>query len=261
MSSATAISIPRESTPSLACGPSYDLSSQTAFNPAPVVFVIDDDTHSQESLGLLIRSQGWMLRIFGSAPELLAWPRPVVPNCLILACTPACTSHTDTQRRIARARPEMPIIAASGDIDIPTTVQVIKAGAIDFLIKPYNSELLLGAIRQSLKRSRLILDGDIEIRNLWNRYELLTPRERDVMALVVSGLLNKEVGGELGISEITVKFHRGNLMRKMKAESFAGLVNMAARLRIKVPSECRSGRESSANICRVAPRRCELVPL
>jgi FixJ family two-component response regulator len=232
MSSAATITIPLKNVPSLARVPSYDLNSQKVPNSAPVVFVIDDDAYVQESLEPLICSQGWIVQTFESAQELLARPRPVVPNCLILAYTPSCSSSIEVQKRIARTRPEMPIIVVSGYVDIPTTVQVIKAGAIDFLIKPYNSELLLGAIRQSLKRSRLTLDGEIEIRNLWNCYELLTPRERQVMALVVSGLLNKQVGGELGISEITVKFHRGNLMRKMKAESFAELVNMAIRLHI-----------------------------
>lgn len=236
MSPATTIAIPLKSAPSLARVPSYDLNSQKVPNSAPVVFIIDEDTYVQESLELLIRSQGWMAQPFESAQELLAWPRPVVPNCLILAYAPSCSSSIEIQKRIARTRPEMPIIVVSGDVDIPTTVQVIKAGAIDFLIKPYNSELLLGAIRQSLKRSRLTLDGEIEIHNLWNCYELLTNRERQVMSGVVSGLSNKQVGGELGISEITVKFHRGNLMRKMKADSLAELVSMAARLRIKGPS-------------------------
>ena len=231
MSSAATIAIPVKSATSLARDPSYD--SQKVPNSAPVVFVVDDDTYVQESLELLIRSQGWVAQTFESVQELLAWPQPVVPNCLILAYTPSCSSSIEVQKRITRTRPEMPIIVVSGYVDIPTTVQVIKAGAIDFLVKPYNSDLLLGAVRQSLKRSRLTLDGEIAIRNLWNRYELLTPRERQVMALVVSGLLNKQVGGELGIREITVKFHRGNLMRKMKANSFAELVNMAARLRIK----------------------------
>jgi FixJ family two-component response regulator len=240
MSPVATIAIPLENAASLAGVPSYDLNLQRARNSAPVVFVIDGDPYVQESLELLIRSQGWIARTFESAQELLAWPRPVVPNCLILAYTPSRSSSIEVQKRIARQRPEMPIIVVSGYIDIPMTVQVIKAGAIDFLIKPFNSELLQGAIRQSLKRSRRALDGEIEIHNLWNRYELLTLRERQVLALVVSGLLNKQVGGELGISEITVKFHRGNLMRKMKAKSFAELVNMATRLRINGASGAKA---------------------
>jgi FixJ family two-component response regulator len=209
-----------------------DFESRTAVPIAPTVFVVDDDIRVRESLELLIRSQGWESQTFESARDVLMWPRSLAPKCLILAYTPPFSNCLEIQKRIARTRPELPIIVISDCADIPTTIQVFKAGALDFLIKPCNNDLLLCAIRQSLTRSRVTLEQEMEMQNLQSRYALLTLRERQVMALVASGLLNKQVGGELGISEITVKFHRGNLMRKMKADSFAELVNMAARLRI-----------------------------
>jgi FixJ family two-component response regulator len=137
----------------------------------------------------------------------------------------------ETQRKIARERVEIPIIVISGCGDIPTTVQAMKAGAVDFLLKPFSNTLLLAAIRESLEFSRAALDREMEMRNLRDRYASLTPREQQVMVLVVSGLLNQQVGGELGISEITVKAHRGQVMQKMKANSLADLVRMVARLR------------------------------
>jgi FixJ family two-component response regulator len=143
---------------------------------------------------------------------------------------PSCSSSIEVQKQIARARPEMPIIVVSGYPDTPTTVQAIKAGAIDFLVKPFSNDLLLGAIRQSLGHSRVALRREMAMWNLRHRYALLTPREKQVMALVVTGLLNKQIGGELGISEITVKGHRGQLMQKMKATSVADLVRMATTL-------------------------------
>ena len=159
------------------------------------------------------------------------WPRSLVPTCLILAHNSSYSNCLEIQKRFARTRPETPIIVISSCADIPTTVQVIKAGAVDLLVKPCSNDMLLGAIRHSLQRSRVALDREMGMHNLRSRYGLLTPRERQVMALVVSGLLNKQVGGELGISEITVKGHRGQVMEKMKASSVADLVKMAVKLR------------------------------
>ena len=199
--------------------------------PAPTVFVVDDDVCVRESLDLLIRSEGWQVETFESPGELLSRPRPVVPSCLILSlCIPGLNG-LEVQRQIARERAEMPIIVISGYGDVPTTVQAMKAGAVDFLVKPLGNDVLLSAIRQSLERSRVALDREMEMRDLRDCYTSLSPRERQVMALVVSGLLNKQIGAKLGISEITVKAHRGQVMQKMKADSLADLVRMGARLR------------------------------
>jgi FixJ family two-component response regulator len=202
----------------------------------PTVFVIDEDISVQESLELLIRSEGLQPETFASPQEFLAQTRPLVPNCLILGLYLPDPNSLEVQKQIARERGEMPIIIISDYGDIPSTVQAMKAGAVDFLQKPLSHALLLSAICQSLERSRAALDTEIEMRSLRNCYALLTPRERQVMALVVSGLLNKQVGGELGISEITVKGHRGQVMQKMKANSLADLVRMAAKIRPARPA-------------------------
>jgi FixJ family two-component response regulator len=197
----------------------------------PIVFVVDDDVSVRESLELLIRCEGWQPEMFASAQAFLDYPQVHIPNCLVLDVSLPGLTGLDLQRRIAGERTDMPIIFITGHGDVPTTVQAMKAGAVEFLTKPFRDDVLLRAIRQALERSRVALGHAAEMRVLRDRYATLSQRERQVMALVVSGLLNKQVGGELGISEITVKAHRGKVMRKMKADSLADLVKMAARLR------------------------------
>jgi len=184
----------------------------------------------RESLELLVQVSGWQAETFASAREFLARPRAVVPSCLILDVSLPDLNGLDLQRRIAVDRADMPIIVITGHGDVPMSVQAMKAGAIEFLTKPFDDEVLLNAIRHALERSRHAREHIAKMEALRASYASLTPREREVMVLVVSGLLNKQVGGELGISEITVKAHRGQVMRKMKAASLPALVNMVARL-------------------------------
>jgi FixJ family two-component response regulator len=198
----------------------------------PVVFVVDDDVSVRESLELLIRFEGWEPQTFASALEFLARPRAVVPSCLVLDISLPGLNGLDLQKQIAVERPDMPIIFITGYGDVPKTVQAMKAGAVEFLTKPFSDDVLLSAIRQAVERSQTTLGHAAEMRTLRDRYASLSGREREVMALVVAGLMNKQVGGDLGISEITVKAHRGRMMHKMKADSLAELVNMAARLGI-----------------------------
>jgi FixJ family two-component response regulator len=200
----------------------------------PVVFVVDDDVSVRESLESLIRCEGWQPETFASAQEFLDYPRVHIPNCLVLDVSLPGLTGLDLQSLVASERTDTPIIFITAYGDVPMTVQAMKAGAVEFLTKPFNDEVLLTAIRAALERSRVALSLEAEMRVLRDRYALLSQRERQVMALVVSGLLNKQVGGELGISEITVKAHRGKVMQKMKADSLADLVKMAARLR-RVP--------------------------
>ena len=196
----------------------------------PIVFVVDDDISVRESLELLVRCEGWEAETYASAQEFLARSRPRVPSCLVLDVSLPGLNGLDLQRRLAVERTDMPIMFITGYGDVPTSVRAMKAGAVEFLMKPFQHSVLLGAIRESLDRSRLALAREMELRTLWNRYASLTRRERQVMALVVSGLLNKQVGGELGISEITVKAHRGQVMQKMQAQSLPDLVRIFARL-------------------------------
>ena len=198
----------------------------------PTVFVVDDDVSVRESLELLIRCAGWQPETFASAQEFLARPRLLAPSCLVLDVSLPDLNGLDLQKRIGADRVDMPIIFITGHGDVPMTVRAMKAGAVEFLTKPFGDEVLLSAIRNAIERSQTELDREAQMRALRDCYASLSRREREVMALVVSGLLNKQVGSELGISEITVKTHRGNVMRKMKADSLADLVNMAARLRL-----------------------------
>ena len=198
----------------------------------PIVFVVDDDVSVRESLELLIKHAGWKPELFASAQDFLSRPRAAVPSCLVLDVTLPGLNGLELQQQLAD-RTDMPIIFITGYGDVPMTVRAMKAGAVEFLTKPFRDDVLLNAIRGAIERSRAALRLDAEMRALRNGYASLTPREREVMALVVSGLLNKQVGGELGISEITVKAHRGQVMRKMQAESLPDLVTMAARLGLR----------------------------
>src|SRR5579862_3815262 len=213
-----------------ALGLTQKLGPSSMSHAVPIVFVVDDDVSVRESLELLIRCEGWEPQTFASATEFLAHPRSPVPSCLVLDISLPGLNGLDLQKQIAVERPDMPIIFITGYGDVPKSVQAMKAGAVEFLTKPFSDDALLSAIRQAVARSETALGHAAEMRTLRDRYASLSGREREVMALVVAGLLNKQVGSDLGISEITVKAHRGRVMQKMKAGSLADLVNMAAGL-------------------------------
>ncbi len=195
----------------------------------PVVFIVDDDISVRESLQPLIEQAGWQPEVFASAQEFLEHRGELVPGCLVLDVSLPDLDGLEVQKRIAD-RTELPIVFITGHGDIPMTVRAMRAGAVEFLTKPFAPEELLSAVRAAIERSRAVLEAELSVRGLRARFELLTPRERQVMELVVNGRLNKQVGGELGISEITVKAHRGHVMQKMGAASFADLVKMATSL-------------------------------
>jgi FixJ family two-component response regulator len=202
----------------------------SVWHARPVVLVVDDDMSVRESLMLLIDSAGWHAEGFVSAQEFLARPRPLAPSCLVLDMLLPDLNGLDLQDRMATDGFDIPIIFVTAYADVSMTVRAMKGGAVDFFTKPFRDEALLKAIADALERSRVQLRHAVDLRALRECYASLTRREREVMGLVVAGRLNKQVGGELGISEITVKAHRGNMMRKMKADSLAKLVNMAATL-------------------------------
>jgi FixJ family two-component response regulator len=217
---------------SLAFALGSELGSAPMQVASPIVFVVDDDVSVRESLELLIQNEGWQAETFASAQEFLERPRAALPSCLVLDVSLPGLNGIDLQQQISSERNDLPIIFITGHGDIPMTVRAMKGGAVEFLTKPFNDEVLLNAVRQALDRSRIALGEEAQIEELRKCYASLTPREQQVMVLVVSGLLNKQIGGELGISEITVKAHRGQVMHKMKADSVASLVKMAARLGI-----------------------------
>jgi FixJ family two-component response regulator len=202
----------------------------------PTVFIVDDDVSVRESLELLVRNENWKPEVFASAQEFLDHPRKPVPSCLVLDLSLPGLNGLDLQKKLSAEHIDMPIIFITGHGDIPKSVQAMKAGALEFLTKPIDNSTLIGAVRSALERNRQTLAQDAEIQELRSRYASLTYREQQVMALVVAGLLNKQAGGELGISEITVKAHRRQVMQKMKADSLATLVKLAAKLGVPRPN-------------------------
>jgi FixJ family two-component response regulator len=211
----------------------------------PIVFIVDDDVSVRESLELLVQTENWKPETFATAQEFLNHSRTLVPSCLILDLSLPGLNGLDLQKQLLAEHIDMPIIFITGYGDVPKSVQAMKAGALEFLTKPIDNNALVSAVRKALERSRLTLAQDAEMQELRTRYASLTSRERQVMALVVSGLLNKQAGGELGISEITVKAHRRQVMQKMKADSLATLVKLASKLGVPRQNSVLVARQQS----------------
>ena len=201
-------------------------------SPEAIVAIVDDDPSFREGVGSLIRAAGWKVEIFASAEAFLARPRVDVPSCLLLDLQLPDLSGLDLQKRMAEVNLDVPIVFVTGHGDIPASVQAIKAGAVEFLTKPFDKQQLFRAIAEAMQRDRRIREEHAQSREVWQHYNSLTPRERQVMRQVVSGLLNKQIAAELNITEFTVKLHRGRVMRKMHAQSLADLVRMAEKLGI-----------------------------
>jgi FixJ family two-component response regulator len=197
-----------------------------------MVFVVEDDPSVREALASLIRSAGWNVEVFASAHEFLARPGTDAPSCLVLDVGLPGLSGLDLQARMAELNNDIPIVFITGHGDVPMSVRAMKAGAVEFLTKPFLDQDLLGGIQVAIERHRAAREEDAELEELRACYATLTPRERQVMELVISGRLNKQTAAELGTSEITIKVHRGRVMTKMRATSFADLVNRAARLKL-----------------------------
>ena len=208
-----------------------DVNAATTSSARPIVFVVDGDASVRASLELLVESAGWTSATFTSASEFLAHPQVVAPSCLVLDVALADLDGADLEERLAK-RSDLPMILLTGLGDVPMVVRAMRFGAVEFVMRPFADHVLAGAVERALARSKRVLSDEAQMRVLRECYASLSARERDVMALVASGLLNKQVGSELGISEITVKAHRGNVMRKMNAASFADLVRMADKLGI-----------------------------
>lgn len=214
-------------------------------HPAPIVFVVDDDISARTSIGSLVRDAGWRLETFETTQEFISGPHIPVPSCLVLDLTLRVPDGLELQRRLATDRPDIPIIFITSHGDVSVAVKAMKAGAIEFLTKPFGDTVLLNAIQMALGHSEAALRLRADMQTLHDRYAKLSRREQEVMALVIRGLLNKQVGFELGISEITVKAHRGQVMRKMNANSFAELVNMGGKLHLLVDVTDRTLRSAA----------------
>ena len=217
--------------------PSSDFAARSGFDTmsdaTPLVVILDDDISVREALEPLLGSFGWRVQSFDRASAFLEWESATSPACLLLDVGLPDLNGLDLQKRIAEERPEMPIIFLTGYGDVPMTVRAMKAGAVEFLTKPFDDAVLVEAVEQAIERSRMLVARQSGLKVIQAHYAMLSRREREVMHLIVAGLLNKQVAGELGISEITVKAHRGRLMNKMQAASFADLVKMSEKLGLK----------------------------